>query len=258
MPNPVDWLTQTLSLFTPLSRVLLAGWLLGMIAVPILKWVRGSGAERIAISVGVLLQVALVISILTDAWGFGRTIVAWLAVSGLGWLSEFVGCRTGYPYGSYYYTKVLQPQVLRVPVIIPLAWMMMMPPAWAVGRTASAALGAPGSFSLFILLSALAFTAWDLYLDPQMVHWDFWRWRKKGAYFGIPLTNYLGWLVVAAAITAIVGPDAIPAPQLLLVYFLTWLLQAGAQLAFWKLYGSGIIGFLGMGLMALLAWFGMP
>ncbi|AFG37361.1 carotenoid biosynthesis protein [Spirochaeta africana] len=258
MTHPIAWLMQTFALLSPVGQGILLLWILGMIAVPILKWTLGSGAERIGITIGVLLQIALVLSILLPVWGVGRTLAAWIAVSGLGWLSEVIGSRTGIPYGPYHYTTVLQPQVMRVPVIIPLAWMMMMPPAWAIGHAASAALGVPGSAVFMIILSALAFTAWDLYLDPQMVHWDFWRWERKGLYFGIPLINYLGWFLVAAAITALVGPSAIPAPPLLLVYFLTWILQAIAQLAFWRLVGPGIFGLLGMGVMAVLAWMGIP
>jgi hypothetical protein len=50
--------------------------------------------------------------------------------------------------------------------LVPLAWLMMLPPAWAVARLVA---GGPGI--AFILTAALAFTAWDLFLDPQMVAW---------------------------------------------------------------------------------------
>src|SRR5690606_41755819 len=31
----------------------------------------------------------------------------------------------------------------------------------------------------FILVSALALTVWDLFLDPQMVAWGFWIWERS-------------------------------------------------------------------------------
>ena len=90
-----------------ISQVLAILWLAGMITVPIWKWIIGPKAERAAISAGVLLQAGLVISILMPAWGLTRTLLVWLAVSGLGWLSELIGSRTGFPYGPYTYTKEL-------------------------------------------------------------------------------------------------------------------------------------------------------
>ncbi|MFW6362682.1 MAG: carotenoid biosynthesis protein [Spirochaeta sp.] len=258
MPRLLEWISQTWSLMSLVSQILLILWVLGMIAVPIVAWVGGKGTERIGITVTVLLQVGLVISILHKAWGTGRTAAAWLAVSGIGWASEVIGSRSGFPYGAYHYTRVLKPQILDVPVIVPLAWMMMMPPAWAVGHVAAAGYIGPGASIMFVLLSALAFTSWDLYLDPLMVRWGFWKWHRNGAYFGIPLSNYMGWFCTAGVITAIVGPSALPAPPLLLVFFITWLLQAVGQMVFWGLIGPGIAGFIGMGIMAAAAWKGIP
>ncbi len=239
------------------GRILGFLWLLEMISVPVWKWLFGERAERLAISAGVLLQVSLVVSILLPAWGVPRTLVVWLAVSGLGWLSELIGSRTGIPYGPYTYTAVLQPQFFRVPVVVPLAWMMMMPPAWAVGASISGLFSLPSGGWLLAVLGALAFTSWDLFLDPQMVSWDFWRWHTKGGYFGIPWLNYAGWFIVAALITFVVQPVNLPFEPLLLVFLLTWLLQTIAQLFFWKLPGPAIAGFFGMGIfggLSLLFW----
>jgi uncharacterized membrane protein len=253
----LNWLETALGMMSPLSHVLLGLWLLGMIGVPIVRWVFGEGAEKIGITVGVVLQIALVLSILYTSWGLGRTLGIWLLVSGIGWLSEVIGSRTGIPYGPYHYTDVLQPQLLRVPILIPLAWMMMMPPAWAVGYAASVMFGHPGMTIVGIGLAAAAFTSWDLYLDPQMVRWDFWRWTTPGYYFGIPLKNYVGWFLVAFLITALAQVSQVPVEPLLLVFVLTWILQAVAQLFFWGLKGPGIFGFIGMGIMSVLAWLGL-
>ena len=239
-----------------ISQVLAILWLAGMITVPIWKWIIGPKAERAAISAGVLLQAGLVISILMPAWGLTRTLLVWLAVSGLGWLSELIGSRTGFPYGPYTYTKELQPQLLRVPVVVPLAWMMMMPPAWAAGDAMGAFFGMHGTIWALAVFGAIAFTSWHLFLDPQMVAWDFWRWHRKGRYFGIPLVNYAGWLAVAALITLVVQPADLPMMPLLMVFTLTWLLQSIAQIFFWKLRGPGLVGFLVMGACSLLAWLG--
>jgi putative membrane protein len=48
----------------------------------------------------------------------------------------------------------------------------------------------------------VALTAWDLFLDPQMVGEGYWRWVRAGRYRGIPVTNYLGWLATSTAVMA--------------------------------------------------------
>lgn len=244
------------SLYRPITvvSILTGAWVLVMVSVPIVRWVAGAGAERVGIAAGVFAQVAVVIAALASslAW-FTVVIVALIPV--LGWASEVLGSKTGVPFGDYHYTEVLQPQVAHVPVLIPLAWLMMMPPAWAVG-----AVLAPGMPLAQWAIAAAAFTAWDVYLDPLMVKWDFWRWRRGGAYLGIPLVNYVGWFIVAFAITAALALiaaaagialfDSIPHAPLILVFLVTWLLQFIGQFVFWGLRTSAIAGFVAMGLFA--------
>ena len=44
-------------------------------------------------------------------------------------------------------------------------------------------------------VAAVVMTAWDLAMDPMMVAGGHWVWEQPGAYFGIPLQNYLGWFL---------------------------------------------------------------
>ena len=249
----IDLLSRGLVQLPLISIIFLILWLVSMIMVPIVKWIWGDGAERVGISVGVLFQAATVVALLAAALPLWTVVVLAVAIPFLGWLSEFVGCRTGFPFGRYNYTDVLQPQIGSVPLIIPLAWLMMMPPAWAVAEL----LVGTARPLLFAVTAGVAFTAWDLFLDPQMVHWDFWRWKQPGRYFGIPLINFLGWLVVAAAISALIYAvlpiAALPLYALLLMYAITWILETVAQALFWNLRGSAIVGFIAMGTLVLLA-----
>ncbi|MBN2006667.1 MAG: carotenoid biosynthesis protein [Anaerolineae bacterium] len=230
-----------------LARIFLPAWVLVMISVPILKWRWGSGAERAGIVLGVLLQAATVLAILVAAWGVVSTLRAACIVIGLGWGVEYAGSHTGWPFGRYHYTSRLQPQVGGVPLLIPLAWLMMLPPAWAVAQAIAGPLGLG-----FIAVAALAFTAWDLFLDPQMVAWGFWTWDQPGGYFGIPWLNFGGWLLASAVMTAAVAPAPLPSAPLCLVYGITWGLQAFGQFFFWKLRGPALAGFVAMGVW--LVW----
>ena len=51
------------------------------------------------------------------------------------------------------------------------------------------------------VLTALVMTAWDLTTDPVMAGTvGAWVWVDGGPYFGIPMENFLGWVVVVAVI----------------------------------------------------------
>lgn len=234
-------------------------WVLTMISLPILGWILGENALIRGMSFGVLMQASVVIIILYLAWGWQRAFKTVLIVAVFTYLAELLGSKTGFPFGIYHYTDLLQPQLAGVPLLIPLAWLMMLPPAWAIaaiilGEPLNHKGGKPFSSNLrFALLSALALTAWDLFLDPQMVGWGFWVWETPGIYFGIPLSNYLGWILTSFIITLLANPKNLPLGPLSLVYILTWILQTIGQGIFWGQPGPAIIGFLACGLFVLLA-----
>jgi putative membrane protein len=195
-----------------------------------------------------------VIIIFWQSWGTARTLGVGLMIFFLGWAAEALGSRTGFPFGAYSYTNTLQPQILGVPLQIPLGWLMMLPPSWAVAKATGNRIRSRWQFPAFVLLSALAMTAWDLMMDPMMVSWGMWEWQSAGVYFGIPWSNYLGWLLVAALITAVARPQNLPIAPLLLIYTLTWLLEMGGLLLFWDLPGPALVGGLAMGALSVLGW----
>jgi uncharacterized membrane protein len=116
---------------------------------------------------------------------------------------EYVGVRTGWPFGAYYYTDALGPKIAgTVPAVIPFAYLMMLYPSHVItnlildGRPVSAARGWPRMVGAG-LLTAMVMTAWDLTTDPVMVGTiRAWVWVDGGPYFGIPFSNFAGWVLV--------------------------------------------------------------
>jgi putative membrane protein len=228
-----------------------------MIALPIARWTIGDTALIWGVKVTTLLQFGAVAAVVLTVWGLARTAFILALVAIMTFLAEFVGSKTGLPFGHYYYTELLQPQLAGVPLLIPLAWFMMLPPAWAVAQIL---VGAQQRWR-FAAVSAVALTAWDLFLDPQNVAWGLWVWTEgasqtvfSGGYFGIPWLNYAGWLLVAFLVTLVAHPPQVPVKPLLLIYGIVWLFQTIGQLFFWDLPGPGLVGFIGMGTMLLLVW----
>lgn len=232
------------------SLWLFLGWLITMVSLPIAKAVWGQAALNIGVSVSVALQAGLVLNVLYSAWGWRRSSLMAFTIITLTWLIEAIGTHTGYPFGVYVYTSQLQPQLGHVPLLIPLAWLMMLPVAWAVASYIVDAV----ERVRFALISALAFTAWDLFLDPQMVAWGFWIWDESGGYFGIPWLNFVGWFTSAFAITWLVSPYKVPTRPLLLIYVIIWLLESFGLALFWQLLGPALVGFVGMGIFVGLVY----
>ena len=168
-----------------------------MIATPLLP--RGGRGRRRLTTAVVAGLAGTTAAHLTRRWGGGRTVATAAVVTGATAAIERVGTRTGLPFGRYSYTGALRPEIAGVPVIVPLAWFAMAP---AARETAHGALGARSSAPTRTVLGAAALTAWDLFLDPQMVGEGYWRWTRAGRYRGIPVSNYLGWLCTGIVLMA--------------------------------------------------------
>lgn len=176
---------------------------------------------------------------------------------------EYLGSAHNVLFGTYDYTGLLGPKALGyVPVIIPLAWFMMLYPAWDVAKLLTNSLNnSIASTPVRILIAALAITAWDLSLDPRMTADGAWVWQNVPAlnYFGIPLSNFAGWVVTAALIYCVWtvvertsrhhAPLSTPHSTLPVgAYVITWIGESMANALFWGGPGVAVWVFVGMGL----------
>lgn len=126
----------------------------------------------------------------TTGWFFGLAAAVTFAL-------EETGVRSGLVYGVYHYSDMLGPKLGHVPVLVPLAWFMMIYPSWVVARALLRGVNTGSAAGVIGLASiaAMAMTGWDAVMDPGMSAAGNWIWEQGGSYFGVPLRNYLGWLV---------------------------------------------------------------
>jgi putative membrane protein len=223
-----------------------------MVAIPFIRQYLGERLFLQGLTLLVLFLVLFVLQVLYRAWGWWFLLRVAVGVALLAWAAEAIGIRSGYPFGSYRFTASLQPQVMGVPFLVPLMWLMMLPPAWAMARLITRKLGGCLVRPLFVLTSAFAFTAWDFYLEPLMIHWGLVEWTTPAGYMGIPWSNFLGRILVAGLISLAISPKRLPSGSLVLIYTLTWLVEFICQLLL-GLPGSAMVGFLLMGIMVLCA-----
>jgi putative membrane protein len=129
--------------------------------------------------------------------GWKRTLLLLLLTFTISLLFESVGVATGKIYGGYYYTDKLGYKFLGlVPLLIPVAWFMMTYPSYVIANRVVPAFKSTWIWRVVVAaIGAVVMTAWDLVMDPMMVAGDHWVWEEPGAYFGIPIQNYLGWFV---------------------------------------------------------------
>ena len=114
-------------------------------------------------------------------------------------LFESAGVATGWLFGGYHYTAEFGPRIFNlVPYLIPLNWFMMLYPSFIMAERIIPDRGDGWQQWLGVAaMGGLIMTAWDLAMDPLMVARGHWVWESDGAYFGIPIQNYLGWWVTS-------------------------------------------------------------
>ena len=133
-----------------------------------------------------------------------RATLSLLTLSAFGYAIETTGVLSGFPYGPFYYGDSLGPKLAGlVPYLLPLSWVPLVIGAVAAtappeGKSASCRPRALHFFSAAVLLTLV-----DGVLDPGAAALGFWVWPEGGTYYGVPLTNYLGWLFSSTLATAI-------------------------------------------------------
>jgi len=160
----------------------------------------GARVLQVVPGVPMLLVVALHVippaafALIHGAMAYGRRgILVFTAIClAVGNGFENLGVLTGFPFGRYYFTDVMGPKILSVPLLLGLAYLGMGYISWTMGKLLAG--GCRTRVVAVPLVASFIMVAWDLAMDPvwaTLVHG--WIWLDGGRYFGVPVTNYLGW-----------------------------------------------------------------
>ena len=134
--------------------------------------------------------------------GWRRTLIfggwVWLVA----WVSEFSSTRTGVPFGLYTYTGTTRGQELfiaDVPFMDALSFTFLAYAAFCLARGCLGSACPPGAVSV---LGGVFMMLLDVVIDPVALRGDRWflgqifYYPNGGTYFGVPLSNFVGWMVV--------------------------------------------------------------
>jgi putative membrane protein len=103
---------------------------------------------------------------------------------------ESIGIATGFPYGGFHYTDEMGFKIFGlVPWSVAFAFGPLVIGSFTLASSATR------NPKTALLLGALLLVTFDLILDPAAVVLSIWVWDNPGPYYGIPITNYIGWLL---------------------------------------------------------------
>ncbi len=151
--------------------------------------------------------------------GIRRALLLFVVGSSVALASELLGTSTQLPFGEYQYTPLLGYRILGlVPFPIPVSWFYMIAGSLAiVGRVLAARDDSRAKWR-WALVGGAILVAWDVSMDPAMVKTSHWVWGDgdlftrlalpawivafftKDVFYGMPLSNWLGWYVTGVVI----------------------------------------------------------
>ena len=115
----------------------------------------------------------------------------------VGNITENLSVATGFPFGHYYFKELMGPKLFHVPVLLGIAYIGMAYVSWTLARLIVGKPYTPVTGTRIVALPLVAsfiMVAWDLAQDPvwgTVLHG--WAWLDGGPWFGVPISNYLGW-----------------------------------------------------------------
>ena len=217
------------------------------------------------------------LSFLSWAVGVQRALLVFAASFVVSLSSELTGTSTGYPFGVYGYSQQLGYLIAGlVPFNIPTSWFYMLMASLAICGRLLPATDDNRSRWWWALVAAFVLTAWDVSMDPAMVKTYHWSWHVPNlsnqsafvqfigtpVFFGMPLTNWLGWLltgiVVARVMLQLVPPSVwaakvSPSRFPLVLYGVNGILPIAICLR-QNMALAGVLGTIAMGIPLVAAW----
>ena len=185
--------------FIPLGEAALWAMLAIYLALVIgFAWNRTPLAEVLA-AIGIFA--ACVHAVLTYGWRDALVLAAICVL--ITFTMENIGVTTGWPFGHYHFEiEPNLPHVGAIPPIVGPLWFGMGYFSWVLAETllggTQARLSRRSRLVVLPIVAAFVMTQWDVVMDPpESTISKIWIWHDGGAHFGVPLSNYLGWLLTS-------------------------------------------------------------
>jgi putative membrane protein len=137
-------------------------------------------------------------------YGKKQLLVFFVVTFAISNLFENLSILTGFPFGHYHYSDNLGPKLFLVPLLIAPAYFGAGYLAWTLAHVLLGVFGnrLRGTDIVVVpFLAAMIMVMWDMALDPIAATIQrSWIWHDGGSYFGVPFSNYIGWLLCVCTI----------------------------------------------------------
>jgi len=178
-----------------------------------------NSAEKLRI-VQVLLGALFFIVHGALVWGPFNIVIFLIITIIVSLILEIIGSKTGYVFGGkYHYDNDNTPGVtlFDIPVLIPIAWFgIIYMSINFCNYVTNVRFPFENSINYsFIILTAIFVMLLDLVLDPLAVDEKRWNWESPGIYYGIPILNFFGWLLVPLLILLIFQHYSYPSTKII-------------------------------------------
>ncbi|UOQ46497.1 carotenoid biosynthesis protein [Halobacillus salinarum] len=112
---------------------------------------------------------------------------------------EHLGVTTNFLFGAYDYHTNFGFMIGETPVTIGFAWLLVIGCSHEMARGMTKGMKGITKWVSFIAAGSLVTVTMDLILDPvSYIIKHYWEWENEGVYYGIPLSNFIGWFLLAS------------------------------------------------------------
>ncbi len=122
-----------------------------------------------------------------------KNILSVLGVGSILFILEALGAQTGIIYGDFIYHEYIPLQLFGTPLAMLGIWGFLVYEWYQLFFRQKI-----NNALLVIILTAIGIVSFDLVIDPGAAHLGLWYWVEKGPWFGIPISNFIGWFIMSS------------------------------------------------------------
>lgn len=137
-------------------------------------------------------------------WRRGVTSIFILGIYAV--VIETLAIMTGFPYSPFHYTELIGTKLFGyTPFTLPFAYVpLFMGCIYLASLFWEETSTYRKNILKVVMITALLVLIADLVLDPAAVALNFWVYEYSGFFYGVPLQNFLGW-ILTGIIAALIG-----------------------------------------------------
>lgn len=186
---------QTIARGTPLLWVLVATHMTFVVSNRLFEFASGAVVPAVAISLGIIITTLHALR----RYSVKEYLVFMALTFVISSTYENMSVITGFPFGEYYYSDKIGPKLFLVPLVIAPAYFAGGYYAWTIAHVLLGLYDQrPRGLDVVRvpMIAAMIMVMWDMIMDPGNATVNqSWIWETGGSYFGVPVSNYLGWLL---------------------------------------------------------------